>query len=102
MATPARMKSDTSDRKPGLVPQKWLTLIALPVLLISTYFGYYAAWGALFVFWGVTSTVSGQVYLVEPINRQETPVLFWVISLMWLGFGLLYLLVDLFPYAMMY
>ncbi len=102
MATPARFKSSQSGSKSILIPRKWPTLIALPVLLVTAYFGYYAAWGALFVFWGVTSTRSGQVYLVEPIDRQETPVLFWAISAMWIGFGVLYVLVDLFPSAAAY
>ena len=95
--TPPRMKRDNGTFGDWLRQRKWLTVIALPVLLISTYYGFYAAWGLLFIFWGITSTLSGEVFLIEPVNRRSHPVLFWLISAMWIGFGVLYGLADIYP-----
>jgi hypothetical protein len=77
--------------------QKWLTLVALPPLLVTTYFGIYSLWGILFIYWGMTSVRAGKVYLVESIDRTQDPVLFWIISVMWIGFGALYVVTDFFP-----
>ncbi len=97
MTTPPRMQIQKSTFEGRIRQQKWLTLVALPILMISTYFGYYSVWGALFIFWGLSSTLSGEVFLLEPINRGANPVLFWIISVMWIGFGALYILADFFP-----
>ena len=98
MATPPRQQR---VQGPQVLPLKWLTLLALPILLVSTWYGFYSAWGIMFVFWGITSTLSGQVYLVEPIERTRNPVLFWIISVMWIGFGVLYVIADFYPQIMM-
>lgn len=93
-ATPKRKESDFKE---VLRQQKWLTLIGLPILMYTTFIGTYSVWGLLFVFWGLTSVKSGSVYLLEPIEREEDPALFWIISVMWIGFGLLYVLTDFYP-----
>jgi hypothetical protein len=95
MATPPRKSA--APKAGTLRTQKWLTLVALPPLLVTTYFGIYSLWGILFIYWGMTSVRAGKVYLVEPIDRTQDPVLFWIISVMWIGFGALYVVTDFFP-----
>ena len=77
--------------------QKWLTLIGLPVLLYTTFMGIYSVWGLLFVYWGLTSLRSGEVFLLEPVERDRDPALFWIIAVMWIGFGFMYVLTDFYP-----
>ncbi len=85
--------------KPGnsLRHHKWMTIAAVLVLLATTLAGVYAIWGVVFVYWGVLAIRSGQAFLVEAIERRENPVLFWVLTAMWFGFGVLYILTDIFP-----
>tara|TARA_B100000686_G_C16535741_1_gene834716 strand:- start:588 stop:752 length:165 start_codon:yes stop_codon:yes gene_type:complete len=52
----------------------------------------------LFVYWGVASAVTGDVFLLETIRRRDDPVLFWIIVAMWIGFGLMYVAYDALPY----
>ena len=76
--------------KQNLKQQKWLTLLGLPILLITSLNGIYSVWGVLFVYWGIVSIRSGEVYLLEPIERGRDPALFWIISIMWVTFGAMY------------
>ena len=80
-----------------VLQKKLLTLVGLPVLLVLTWLGIYAVWGALFVYWGLLSMRSGQAFVFEEIERDENPILFWIIVLTWIGSGLLYILIDLSP-----
>ena len=74
---------------------KWPTLIALPLLILATVMAWHWIWGCLFLYWAVPAVRSGEVYLVEPIARDRDPLLFWIITAMWIAFGLLWLIVDL-------
>lgn len=94
MPTPVRQDSNIVGK---LKQQKWLTLIGLPILLLTTFSGFYSVWGLLFMYWGVVSIMSGEVYLLEPIEREIDPTLFWIISVMWIGFGAMYVIADLYP-----
>ncbi|MGI9405540.1 MAG: hypothetical protein ACR2O4_04140 [Hyphomicrobiaceae bacterium] len=90
---PSRFKS--SGR---LAKQKWLTMIALPILIVTMLYEIYGVWGALFVFWGISSLLDGEAYLIEPIQQRRNPILFWVIVTLWIGSGLLYVYADLARY----
>lgn len=74
---------------------KWPTLIALPLLILATVMNWYWIWGCLFLYWALPALRSGQVYLVEPIERARDPILFWMITAMWAGFGIWAIVADL-------
>lgn len=74
---------------------KWFTVLALVVLGVASYYEWYWVWGILFVFWAVTSIQGGQAFIVENISRRQNPVLFWLITVMWGGFGAWYVWADL-------
>ena len=97
MSTPSQSGEFARHLVDNLKDQKWLTLIGMPVLLVSSFSGIYFFWGVMFVFWGVVSLRSGEVFLLEPIERRQDPALFWIISAMWIGFGLMYILADFYP-----
>ncbi len=97
MATPPMSTRTKPSLTDALKQQKWLTLIGLPILLITSLTGFYSIWGLLFVFWGFVAIRTGEVYLLEPIERSKDPMLFWIIVLMWIGFGALYVVTDFFP-----
>ncbi|MGI9353322.1 MAG: hypothetical protein ACR2O3_17310 [Rhizobiaceae bacterium] len=102
MSTLPFANKDQLSFRDNLKQQKWLTLIGLPILLVASFNGVYAMWGLLFIYWGVVSVRSGEVYLLEPIERNHDPALFWIISMMWIGFGGLYVLTDYYPELWLY
>ena len=95
MVTPSRTKNSKFSEFLG--SQKWPTLVALPVLVVATINNLYSIWGVLFIYWGLRSLFSGDVYLVESIERDKNPILFWIITAMWIGFGILYIFADFYP-----
>ena len=74
---------------------KWPTAIAVLVLMLATYLDWYWVWGCLFFYWALPGLRSGEVYLIEPIERLRNPILFWIITIMWAGFGLWTIVADL-------
>lgn len=74
---------------------KWPTLIALPVLVLATAMNWYWIWGCLFLYWAVPALRGGTAYLVEPIERDRDPLLFWLIVALWIGLGLWAVIADL-------
>ncbi len=82
----------------GLVIQSKLpTVVALAVLLGATFVGWYWVWGIFFLYWALSGIVTGQAFVVQSIQRDESPVLFWLISITWLILAGLAIFFDFFP-----
>ena len=75
--------------------RKWRTILAIPVLIGSALLGIYVIWGALFVYWGLLTAREETAFVLEPVERNEDPILFWIIVAAWIGSGLIYIAVDL-------
>ncbi|WP_120631970.1 hypothetical protein [Ruegeria sp. EL01] len=71
--------------------------VALPVLLVSAVLGLYWVWGLLFLWWLMPSIMTGQTALVSDIIRDQDPVLFWSVAILWAAFGLMMIAASLFP-----
>ena len=97
MTTPPRSTVSSTSTAERLKDWKWLSWIVLAILLATTYMNIYSAWGLLFIYWGARSMVAGEAYLIEPIEREKNPALYWIVSIMWIAFGALYVLVDFYP-----
>ncbi|MEM9104562.1 MAG: hypothetical protein AAGC96_02815 [Pseudomonadota bacterium] len=67
---------------------KPLTLLALGMLAVATLMGWLWVWGLLYLYWAVTGAMSGRAFVIEDITRSESPVLFWVINVLWAAAGL--------------
>ncbi|CUH89667.1 hypothetical protein PH5382_03618 [Phaeobacter sp. CECT 5382] len=74
-----------------------INYLALPVLLAGAVLGYYWLWGLLFLWWLVPSVMTGQTALVFDIQRDEDPVLFWAVVIIWALFGAMMIAASLFP-----
>ena len=74
---------------------KWKTAIALGVLLIAALLDWNWPWAVVFVYWAVEAVRDRQTYLVEDIDRDVDPELFWIIVCTWLLSGGYLFLLDL-------
>lgn len=73
-------------------PFTWVTVA---ILLLATAFNHFWVWGALFLWWSVTSFMAGQAFIGTVIARRDNPPLFFVVTAMWLGLGGYYLVQDI-------
>ena len=74
-----------------------LNYIAFAVLMIATVLGYQSLWGLLFLFWTVQSYRTGYAFLLSEVTRDEDPVLYWLIQVAWVVFGILLITADFLP-----
>jgi hypothetical protein len=42
------------------------------------------AWGVLFLFWVIPDIFSGITYFIEPIDKKQNPILYWIIIASWI------------------
>ena len=66
-------------------------------LIIATYLNWSWPWGLLFIFWAVPSVRTGEAFLLGPVIREDQPVIFWVVTVLWFVLGLMTILADLSP-----
>lgn len=79
------------------VQSKAPTVLALAVLLGATFVGWYWVWGVFFLYWAVFGIVRGEAFVVQPVSRDESPILFWLISVSWVVLAGLTIFYDFFP-----
>ena len=75
-------------------------VLALIALLAATALGWSWPWGVLFIWWSVPALRHGETLLVRPLSRAERPVMFWIVTLLWVAFGVLTILADAAPSAL--
>ncbi|MEM7246382.1 MAG: hypothetical protein AAF533_13615 [Acidobacteriota bacterium] len=71
-------------------PLKWKAITGLVLLLIATALGWYWIYALLFLAWAVHDGLAGSTHFIEPVRRDENPVLFWVIVASWVTLSLLW------------
>ena len=74
---------------------KWRSIIGLAFIYLAVWFNWEWAWGIVFLLWVIPDIISGVTYFMEPIHKNENPILYWVIIASWL-LMCLYLLGTLF------
>jgi len=73
------------------------TVVALAALLIATWMDWQWVWGVFFLYWAVLGIMTGQAFVVRTVDQDESPLLFWMISVTWLVLSALSIFYDLFP-----
>lgn len=53
-------------------------------MYIAIFMNWDWAWGVLFLFWVVPDLISGNTYFIEPIEKKQSPILYWVIIVSWI------------------
>lgn len=79
---------------------KPLTAASLVFAAISIVLDWYWPWGILIAWWVWSSLRSGDTYFVETIQRNQNPILFWTINLLWVVCAVAMFLFDLWPELM--
>lgn len=74
---------------------KWRTILALVLVYVASLFDLQWVWGIMFLIWVVPDIFSGVTFFIEPISRQDNPILYWAIILTWL-LGSAYMISTLF------
>ena len=54
-------------------------------------------WGILFIFWAIPAFLTGETHLVGSVPRDTQPVVFWLVTVLWIVLGVLTILLDLAP-----
>ena len=75
-----------------------LNILALGVIYVAVLMGWQWVWGILFIMWTVPALYSGEVHLIGAISKKETPVLYWLILLTWIGLSAYLIVADLLPF----
>ena len=75
----------------------YINYLAFAALMGATVMGWQSLWGLLFLYWTIRSFYSGRTVLLSDITRNEDSVLFWLIQIAWVVFGVLLILADFLP-----
>ena len=78
-------------------PTKWRSIIGLCFIYIALWFDWQWAWGILFLLWIIPDLFSGVTHFMEPIEKKDHPLLYWMIAVTWLLFSFLYLSTLFYP-----
>ncbi|OIQ18112.1 MAG: hypothetical protein BM557_07805 [Flavobacterium sp. MedPE-SWcel] len=63
--------------------KKWKTILALLMMPIAIYFNWGWFW-ALFILLGLLHVIkSKEIHFVEVVKEKETPILYWVMIVVW-------------------
>ena len=76
---------------------KWRSILGLILLYLAIWNDWQWAWGLLFIFWVVPDIISGVTYFMEPVDKRESPFLYWVIIISWILMSLYSFLPLIFP-----
>lgn len=76
---------------------KWRTIIGLIIILIAIVFNWNWMWGILFLLWVIPDIKNGYTFFIEPINKKDHPLLFWIIVIMWLLMSVYFLMEPFIP-----
>lgn len=64
---------------------KWRTILGLILVLCAILFEWNWVWGIFFLLSLIPDLLSGSTYFLEPLNKWENPILYWVTMLTWLS-----------------
>ncbi len=83
-----------ADKTPALTtglyrPVRWKSILALGFVGLGIYLNIHWIWGVIFIIWALTDIKNGTTYFMDDIPRKESPVLYWLVILMWLGSGIM-------------
>ncbi|WED24403.1 hypothetical protein L3Q72_16120 [Vibrio sp. JC009] len=77
-----------------VIRERWKTILALVLAIIAFKFNLMFVWGIFCLFWAVQNIRNREAYFVERIERDENPVLYWIVVGIWGVTGITYFFMD--------
>ena len=68
--------------------KQWKNILGLVIIVVSVIMDWHWAWGIMFFIWFLQGIQHEETTLFEGVTKRESPILYWVILLMWLGMAL--------------
>ena len=68
-----------------------LNSLVLIILVTATLFGWLWVWGLFFIYMSYQSYMDEVTFVITPIHKHESPVLYWIVSVFWFVIGAFYL-----------
>ena len=68
---------------------KWRTILGLILVWIASILNWQWIWGILFLIWIIPDLYTGETYFMEPINKKDNPLLYWLIMISWVSLSIL-------------
>ncbi|WP_375753581.1 hypothetical protein [Vibrio sp. HN007] len=69
---------------------RWKTIAALILALVALIFDLVLVWGIFCLFWASQNIRHREAYFVERIERDDNPILYWIIVSAWLAAAFFY------------
>ena len=63
---------------------QWRPFIALIGVYIIFIMDWQWAWGILFLYWVIPDIFRGVTYFIDPVERENSPFLYWAIVISWI------------------
>lgn len=63
---------------------QWRVWIGVIFVIIISIMNWQWAWGILFLIWVIPDIRNRVTYFIEPVQRDETPFLYWAIVCTWI------------------
>ncbi|MCW8880106.1 MAG: hypothetical protein OQJ89_12155 [Kangiellaceae bacterium] len=81
---------------------RWKSLLAIGLVILAVVLDLVFIWGIFFWFWAIENTRTGEAYFVERIERENEPILYWLIIIILLLIGGYYFFFDEYVYSFLY
>lgn len=63
---------------------KYRSIVGLILLYLAMWFEWQWVWGLLFIMWVIPDLISGVTYFLEPVDKKNHPILYWIIIGSWI------------------
>lgn len=73
------------------------TILGLILLYTAVLLNWEWVWGVLFLIWVIPDLFSGITYFIEPVEKKENPILYWIIVMSWLWMSIYILATPFVP-----
>ncbi|GAB5557939.1 MAG: hypothetical protein SchgKO_21520 [Schleiferiaceae bacterium] len=62
----------------------WRSALALVLIVLAMWMNWDWIWAILLLLWAIPDITSGTTYLMEPVYKEKSPVLYWAILSVWI------------------
>lgn len=68
-------------------PVKWRSILGIVIVVCAIALNMPILFGLLYILWAIQEMVYGEAYILENVSKRENKVLFYIIVLLWLFYG---------------